>query len=83
MEELYETAVNEGFGPVLDEWRKYSCTLGQEVQVIAPDMTYFGKAVDIDEEGLLIVRKDDGALEKVVAGDVSIRPAAATDGAYA
>ena len=46
-------------------------------------MTYFGKAVDIDEEGLLIVRKDDGALEKVVAGDVSIRPAAATDGAYA
>lgn len=82
MEELYETAVSEGFGPVLAEWRKYSCTLGQEVKVIAPDMTYFGKAVDIDDEGLLIVRKEDGALEKVVAGDVSIRPAAARDGAY-
>ena len=83
MEDLYETAVKEGFGPVLDEWRKYSCTLGQEVKVIAPDMTYYGTAVDIDEEGLLIVRKENGALEKVVAGDVSIRPAAAKGSADA
>ncbi|MDY4920748.1 MAG: biotin--[acetyl-CoA-carboxylase] ligase [Phascolarctobacterium sp.] len=83
MEELYDKACNEGFAPVLEEWRQYSCTLGQEVKVIAPDMTYFGTAEDIDEEGLLIVRKEDGSLEKVVAGDVSIRPAAAKNGAYA
>ena len=83
MEDLYELAVEQGFGPVLDEWRKYSCTLGQEVKVIAPDMTYFGTAEDIDEEGLLIVRREDGSKEKVVAGDVSIRPAAAKNGAYA
>lgn len=82
MEELYEQAITEGFAPVLDEWRKYSCTLGQEVKVIAPDCTYFGKALDIDDEGLLIVRKEDGSLEKVVAGDVSIRPATAKNGAY-
>lgn len=83
MEELYETACSEGFKPVLEEWKKYSCTLGQEVKVIAPDMTYFGTAVDIDEEGLLMVRREDGSVEKVVAGDVSIRPAAAKNGAYA
>ncbi|WP_405379350.1 biotin--[acetyl-CoA-carboxylase] ligase [Phascolarctobacterium sp.] len=83
MEDLYEQAVSEGFAPVLAEWRKYSCTLGQEVKVIAPDMTYFGQAVDIDDEGLLMVRKEDGTMEKVVAGDVSIRPAAAKNGAYA
>ena len=82
MEDLYELAVEQGFGSVLDEWRKYSCTLGQEVKVIAPDMTYFGTAEDIDEEGLLIVRREDGSKEKVVAGDVSIRPAAAKNGAY-
>lgn len=35
--------------------------LGQEVKVIAPDMTYFGTAEDIDEEGLLIVRREDGS----------------------
>jgi BirA family biotin operon repressor/biotin-[acetyl-CoA-carboxylase] ligase len=46
-------------------------------------MTYYGTAIDIDEEGLLIVKKTDGELEKVVAGDVSIRPAAAQNNAYA
>lgn len=82
MEDLYEKALLDGFAPILEEWRKYSCTLGQEVKVMAPDCTYFGKAEDIDEDGLLIVRKVDGTLEKVMAGDVSIRPAAAKNGAY-
>ena len=75
MEDLYETVLREGFGPVLDEWRTYSDTIGQAVKVIAPDKTYFGTAVDIDKEGLLIVKKEDGTMEKVIAGDVSIRPA--------
>lgn len=82
MEELYETAVEKGFAAVFDEWRRCSCTLGQEVKVIAPDMIYYGTAVDIDSEGLLMVRREDGSVEKVVAGDVSIRPAAAKNGAY-
>lgn len=82
MEDLYEKALLDGFAPILEEWRKYSCTLGQEVKVMATDCTYFGKAEDIDEDGLLIVRKVDGTLEKVMAGDVSIRPAAAKNGAY-
>ena len=82
IEDLYETVLRDGFGPVLDEWRKYSDTIGQAVKVIAPDKTYFGTAVDIDEEGLLVVRKGDGTMEKVIAGDVSIRPAKAKGKRY-
>ena len=82
LEDLYETVLKEGFGPVLDEWRKYSDTIGQAVKVIAPDKIYFGTAVDIDEDGLLIVKKEDGVLEKVIAGDVSIRPAKAKGKLY-
>ena len=82
MEELYEAVLKDGFAAVLEEWRKYSCTLGQQVKVIAPGETYSGLAVDIDADGLLIVKKDDGTVEKVIAGDVSIRPAAGT-GKYA
>lgn len=59
---------------------KYSSTLGQQVKVIAPDQTYFGEAVDIDEDGLLMVKREDGRIEKVIAGDVSIRPAQAKQG---
>lgn len=82
IEELYEQVLQSGFAPVLQEWRKYSCTLGQQVKVIAPDETYCGTALDIDEDGLLIVKKEDGSIDKVIAGDVSIRPAAGT-GKYA
>lgn len=81
-EELYEEILEHGFAPVFDVWREYSATLGQQVKVIAPDGTYEGKAVDIDEEGLLIVDRGDGRIEKVVAGDVSIRPAKAERSKY-
>ncbi len=82
VETLYEIAIKEGFGPIFALWRKYSDTIGQAVKVIAPDKIYFGTAVDIDDDGLLIVKKEDGTLEKVIAGDVSIRPAGAKGKSY-
>ena len=82
LEELYDKVIAVGFKPILEEWKKYSSTLGQNVKVIAPDKTYFGTALDIDEDGLLIVKSDDGNVEKVIAGDVSIRPSDATQGRY-
>ena len=36
-----------------------------------------------DEDGLLMVKREDGRIEKVIAGDVSIRPAQAKQGEYA
>ena len=75
MEAYYEIACREGFGPIFDQWRKYSITLGKQVKVIAPDKTYIGTALDIDSTGALQVKKEDGTVETVLAGDVSIRPA--------
>jgi BirA family biotin operon repressor/biotin-[acetyl-CoA-carboxylase] ligase len=75
MDDLYAQVQAQGFAPVLQEWRKYSITLGQEVKVIGvrDGEVYFGKAVDIDEDGALLVDTDTGR-KKVLAGDVSIRP---------
>jgi len=41
--------------------------------VIGPDEQYSGTAVDIDEDGALLV-DTEVAVRKVIAGDVSIRP---------
>ena len=81
MEEFYELAITEGFGPILDECRWWSTTLGKEVKVVAPNETYIGKALDIDEDGLLIVERG-GEKVKVIAGDVSIRSAQPEGGKY-
>jgi len=73
LEELYDQVQRQGFAQVLAEWKKYSVTLGQEVNVIGIKETFSGTAVDIDSDGALLVRTPD-EIRRVLAGDVSIRP---------
>ncbi len=75
LEAAFDEVSKNGFDALLEEWRKRSITLGRQVNVIAPDETYSGLALDIDQQGALLVRRDsNGAVEQVWAGDVSIRP---------
>ena len=75
MDDLYGKVEKNGFGEVFAEWRRYSITLGQEVRVIGvrSNDVFTGRAVDIDEDGALLVDTETG-LRRVLAGDVSIRP---------
>lgn len=73
LEQLYILAQKEGFKPILDQWRQYSITLNQHIKVIGTNETYTGVAVDIDDEGALLVDRN-GKINRVLAGDVSIRP---------
>ena len=74
---LYTEAEANGFDAVLDEWRRYSVTLGQEVNVIGVKETFMGTAADIDGDGALLIDTRHGR-RRVLAGDVSIRPRKAT-----
>lgn len=73
LEHLYIICQEEGFAPILDEWRKYSITLNQHIRVIGTNEILEGIAVDIDDDGALLVNID-GQIKRVLAGDVSIRP---------
>lgn len=73
LEKLYVEVLDQGFDQVLDRWRQLSVTLGENVNVIGIKETFAGRAVDIAEDGALMI--DDGEeIRKVYAGDVSIRP---------
>lgn len=76
MDDLYAKVQEQGFAPVMQEWKQYNITLGKEVRVIGvrTGEVFYGKAIDIDADGALIVEKADGTQEHVLAGDVSIRP---------
>ncbi len=74
LERVYGQVLEHGFAPVLAEWRNESVTLGRAVDVIGPGRRFSGVAADIDADGALLVRTADGT-ERVLAGDVSIRPA--------
>ena len=72
LEQYYQMAEENGFKPILEEWKMLSSMIGSEVVVQAPDKQFFGKAVDIDDNGCLIVETETGR-ETVMAGDVSVR----------
>ena len=57
---------------VLREWEKLNMTIGNRIAVSGAGETLEGLAQGIDEEGRLIVLRDDGATRHVAAGDVSI-----------
>ena len=76
MDALYASILPEGFAEVFSMWRRYSITLGQMVRVIdarGGENAFTGRAVDIDEDGALLVDTAAGR-RRVLAGDVSIRP---------
>ena len=57
-------------GAVYEQWRDKLVTLGQRVQVKSGKTTYEGVAESVTTEGSLLLRRHDGSLTKIVAGDV-------------
>ena len=59
---------------MFNQWRKYNITIGKKIRVLPAGSLneFMAVAKDIDKDGALIVQTQNG-LEKVYAGDVSIR----------
>ena len=71
-EAAYELFMLDGFAPIIAAWKKYACFLGKNVEVIAGSEKVNGLACDVDGDGALILRSADGAVKRVLAGDVSV-----------
>ncbi len=69
-EEEYNRVRAEGFGEVLAYCRRYSATLGRQVEVATGNQRYRGKAVAIRDDGSLSLRLEDGGTIDIYAGDV-------------
>lgn len=70
----YRRALEVGFGPLLEEVRAQSATLGQRVLVEESGRAWTGLAEDLTADGALSVRPDTGGeTVTVYAADVSIR----------
>ena len=73
VEHFYYLYLENGFREIINLWRENSVTLGKEVEVISGTEKITGLAIDIDEEGCLLVKDSEGKVNKIVAGDVSLR----------
>ncbi|MGL4791951.1 MAG: biotin--[acetyl-CoA-carboxylase] ligase [Anaerotignaceae bacterium] len=73
LEKNYAIYKQKGFSGIRAEYSNLCVTLNKEVKVIAKD-GFIGKAVEITDEGELVVEKSDKTRVTVFSGEVSIRP---------
>ncbi|HEU4963711.1 MAG TPA: biotin--[acetyl-CoA-carboxylase] ligase [Bacilli bacterium] len=70
-EPLYRRYVEHGgFATIRDDWKKQSITIGRDVVAQTGQGEVRGKALDIDEFGVLFVEKADGTVEKIFSADI-------------
>jgi BirA family biotin operon repressor/biotin-[acetyl-CoA-carboxylase] ligase len=69
---LYRTFLASGFDTLREEWKALDSTVGSWVKVSDAEEEMKGKALDIDGEGFLLVRKENGDVKRIISGDVSL-----------
>ncbi len=73
MESEYVKFKKHGFAAVRSELKSYSCALGRHVTINASDgIKSSGKAVDINENGALVIKTEDGLKKAFLSGDVTL-----------
>lgn len=60
-------------GEILNRYRADCITIGQDISLHRGSEIRYGRALDVDEEGALVVRFSDGHTEAVNSGEVSVR----------
>ncbi len=53
--------------------KKYSAVIGNDIKILHSGKEFYAKAIDIEENGELVVQYKDGSIEKLISGEISIR----------
>ena len=69
-EKYYEILKRREFSSILKEWKLYSHTLGKKITVDMGERIITGEAMDINESGALILKKEDGELVEIISGTI-------------
>lgn len=64
---------HQNMSGLLEEYNGSLANRDRQVRVLAPENEYTGTALGIDEMGELLVRTEDGQVQKVISGEVSVR----------
>ena len=69
-EKYYDKLKRIEFSSILKEWKLCSHTLGRKIRVDMGERIITGEAVNINEEGALILKKEDGELLEIISGTI-------------
>lgn len=73
-ESCYEQFIKTGdLSGIQEDYNRLLVNRDREVRILEPGNEYNGHALGIDETGELLVRRVDGSVAKIYAGEVSVR----------
>ena len=68
----YERFLCDGPLPILEHARRRCLTLGRQVTARSGDQEISGLAVELDDDGRLVIRDASGGVHRLLAGDVTL-----------
>ncbi|MEA1969258.1 MAG: biotin--[acetyl-CoA-carboxylase] ligase, partial [Thermodesulfobacteriota bacterium] len=69
LDEFESKLLNINHENIIDQWKKYTSTIGKEVKIETPAGISCGIATDVDETGGLILKQENGTEKKIIYGD--------------
>lgn len=67
--DAFEKRLAANLDTIIDDWRPMTATIGQRVTIVTLQDRFEGRALDVDNDGALILEQDDGNRQRVVYGD--------------
>lgn len=71
MEAVYYSFLETGFRPVLERWKLYAEFLGKRIVANEEHQSLKGVASDVDVDGALIMKLENGATRRILVGDIA------------
>ena len=71
-ETYYEMYKKTGFDPIINRWKDLSNIVGKKVEVRVIGNQFIGEALDIDGDGALILKDDQGVIHRIISGDITL-----------
>jgi BirA family biotin operon repressor/biotin-[acetyl-CoA-carboxylase] ligase len=69
LDQTYRCA-RQDFNPIVAEWAQWSTTLGQQLVLRMGERRIEGHAQALDSDGALLLRRDNGQIERILGADV-------------
>lgn len=73
LDEFEKTLNHADTHSIMSRWKAYTITIGKDVRVVTSKETIEGAALDVDENGALIVKLNDGTVKRIIYGDCFVR----------
>jgi len=69
LDEFENYLMHAALDDVVSQWKQYTVTLNRHVKIVTTQEVFEGFAVDVDENGALLLELSDGSIQKIIYGD--------------